>query len=132
MAYTVKAVADIAGISVRTLHHYDAIGLLKPAQKSAAGYRLYTEGASRTVDPLGRPDALCHGKGNGNGRKGHVRRLRSDPVRGGSAAALGAHGCLPGVGAADPKVHEGRLGRHPGRKPGDRAGGRGPDGSQSR
>ena len=44
MAYTVKAVADIAGISVRTLHHYDAIGLLKPAQKSAAGYRLYTEG----------------------------------------------------------------------------------------
>lgn len=42
MAYTVKAVADIAGISVRALHHYDAIGLLKPADLSAAGYRLYS------------------------------------------------------------------------------------------
>lgn len=44
MAYTVKAVADIAGISVRTLHHYDEIGLLKPAKVNASGYRLYTEG----------------------------------------------------------------------------------------
>lgn len=43
MAYTVKAVAELAGISVRTLHHYDEIGLLKPAQTSASGYRLYTE-----------------------------------------------------------------------------------------
>lgn len=43
MAYTVKAVADLAGISVRTLHHYDEIGLLKPAQVTSAGYRLYTE-----------------------------------------------------------------------------------------
>jgi DNA-binding transcriptional MerR regulator len=41
MAYTVKAVADIAGVSVRTLHHYDEIGLLKPAATSGAGYRLY-------------------------------------------------------------------------------------------
>ena len=43
MAYTVKVVADLAGVSIRTLHHYDDIGLLKPAQVSAAGYRLYTE-----------------------------------------------------------------------------------------
>lgn len=43
MRFTVKSVADLAGISIRTLHHYDAIGLLKPAQVSAAGYRLYTE-----------------------------------------------------------------------------------------
>src|SRR5687767_10541048 len=43
MAYTVKAVAQIAGVSVRTLHHYDEIGLLKPASHSAAGYRLYNE-----------------------------------------------------------------------------------------
>lgn len=43
MAFTVKAVADLAGISVRTLHHYDHIGLLRPAQVSASGYRLYTE-----------------------------------------------------------------------------------------
>jgi len=42
MALTVKAVADLAGISVRTLHHYDEIGLLRPASQSAAGYRLYS------------------------------------------------------------------------------------------
>ena len=43
MAYTVQVVASMAGISIRTLHHYDKIGLLKPANKSAAGYRLYSE-----------------------------------------------------------------------------------------
>lgn len=43
MTLTVKAVADLAGISVRTLHHYDEIGLLKPAGQSAAGYRLYSQ-----------------------------------------------------------------------------------------
>lgn len=41
MVYTVKAVADTAGISIRTLHHYDEIGLLRPASLSPAGYRLY-------------------------------------------------------------------------------------------
>ena len=39
--YQVSEVARIAGISVRTLHHYDAIGLLVPASRTAAGYRLY-------------------------------------------------------------------------------------------
>ncbi len=43
MAYTVKTVADIAGVSVRTLHHYDDIGLLKPAGTSRSGYRLYSD-----------------------------------------------------------------------------------------
>lgn len=43
MTHTVKAVAELAGVSVRTLHHYDAIGLLKPAAHSGAGYRLYSE-----------------------------------------------------------------------------------------
>jgi MerR family transcriptional regulator, multidrug-efflux activator len=43
LSYTVKAVADLAGVSVRTLHHYDQIGVLKPASVSASGYRLYTE-----------------------------------------------------------------------------------------
>jgi hypothetical protein len=40
--YTVGAVARLAGVSVRTLHHYDQIGLLTPAGRSAAGYRLYS------------------------------------------------------------------------------------------
>jgi MerR family transcriptional regulator, thiopeptide resistance regulator len=39
--YTVSQIARRTGITVRTLHHYEARGLLTPAQRSAAGYRLY-------------------------------------------------------------------------------------------
>jgi len=41
MAYTVGEVARLAGITNRTLHHYDEIGLLTPSGRSPAGYRLY-------------------------------------------------------------------------------------------
>ncbi|MFF3350775.1 MerR family DNA-binding transcriptional regulator [Streptomyces sp. NPDC002779] len=34
-------VAELAGVSVRTLHHYDAIGLVRPSARTAAGYRAY-------------------------------------------------------------------------------------------
>ena len=43
MSITVKRVAAISGVSVRTLHFYDEIGLLKPARQRANGYRLYEE-----------------------------------------------------------------------------------------
>ncbi|MCD7059938.1 MerR family transcriptional regulator [Pelagibacterium xiamenense] len=39
--HTVKQVAQMAGVSVRTLHHYDAIGLLSPAHVGTNGYRYY-------------------------------------------------------------------------------------------
>ena len=39
--YQVKEVAILSGVSVRALHHYDAIGLLVPGLRTAAGYRLY-------------------------------------------------------------------------------------------
>ena len=39
--YTVKQLSNLAGISVRTLHYYDEIGLLKPASIGANGYRYY-------------------------------------------------------------------------------------------
>jgi DNA-binding transcriptional MerR regulator len=39
--YTVGEVARLAGVSVRTLHHYDAVGLLPPSSRSGAGYRCY-------------------------------------------------------------------------------------------
>lgn len=42
---TVNEVSRMTGCSVRTLHHYDAIGLLKPTQITDAGYRLYDEEA---------------------------------------------------------------------------------------
>lgn len=41
MEYTVKQLADLAGVSTRTLRYYDQIGLLKPAGTTEAGYRLY-------------------------------------------------------------------------------------------
>jgi DNA-binding transcriptional MerR regulator len=41
VAYTIKKLAEMAGVSVRTLHHYDAIGLVSPESRSASGYRLY-------------------------------------------------------------------------------------------
>jgi DNA-binding transcriptional MerR regulator len=41
MDMTVGEIARIAGVSVRTLHHYDAVGLVSPARRSEAGYRLY-------------------------------------------------------------------------------------------
>jgi DNA-binding transcriptional MerR regulator len=43
MAYTVKQVAAMSGVSVRTLHFYDEAGLLKPAYLGANGYRFYDE-----------------------------------------------------------------------------------------
>ena len=42
---TVTDIAKITGVSVRTLHHYDAIGLLKPTEVTEAGYRLYDDAA---------------------------------------------------------------------------------------
>lgn len=41
MSYTVGQVAELAGVTVRTLHHYDRIGLLSPEERSESGYRRY-------------------------------------------------------------------------------------------
>ncbi|WP_229399586.1 MerR family transcriptional regulator [Micromonospora okii] len=43
MAYTVGEVARAAGVTVRTLHHYDEIGLLSPSGRTPAGYRRYDD-----------------------------------------------------------------------------------------
>lgn len=43
--YKIKQLADLVGVSVRTLHHYDAIGLLPPTTENDAGYRLYNDDA---------------------------------------------------------------------------------------
>ena len=42
---TIHEVSKLAGVSVRTLHHYDAIGLLPPTKLTEAGYRLYDDTA---------------------------------------------------------------------------------------
>lgn len=43
--YTVKQLSELAGVSIRTLHYYDEIGLLKPAEVGANGYRYYDDAA---------------------------------------------------------------------------------------
>ena len=43
MSYSVGQVADLAGVTIRTLHYYDGIGLLSPSGRSAAGYRIYED-----------------------------------------------------------------------------------------
>jgi len=49
---TVKEISDLTGISVRTLHYYDEIELLKPTEKSEAGYRLYDDKALETLQQI--------------------------------------------------------------------------------
>ena len=43
MTYRVQEFARLAGVTVRTLHHYDRVGLLVPQHRSESGYRLYTQ-----------------------------------------------------------------------------------------
>ena len=49
---TVKEVSTLTGVSVRTLHHYDEIGLLKPAKITDAGYRLYDDASLRRLHAI--------------------------------------------------------------------------------
>lgn len=49
---TVKQVSELTGISVRTLHYYDEIGLLKPSKTTEAGYRLYDDDALQVLQQI--------------------------------------------------------------------------------
>jgi DNA-binding transcriptional MerR regulator len=49
---TVKQVSDLTGISVRMLHYYDEIGLLKPSVVTEPGYRLYDNEALETIQQI--------------------------------------------------------------------------------
>jgi DNA-binding transcriptional MerR regulator len=70
--YQVKQAAGMSGVSVRTLHHYDAIGLLVPSARTAAGYRLYTG------DDLLRLQQILIGRELGLALE-EIRRLLDDP-----------------------------------------------------
>src|SRR6202047_2586685 len=52
MAYTVKQVATMSSVSVRTLHFYDETGLLKPAYLKDNGYRFYEEPQLLTLQQI--------------------------------------------------------------------------------
>lgn len=49
---TIREVCGATGLTPRTLHHYDAIGLLKPAAVTEAGYRLYDDGALKRLQTI--------------------------------------------------------------------------------
>ena len=49
---TVKKVSQATGVSIRALHHYDAIGLLKPTAVTASGYRLYDDTALERLQSI--------------------------------------------------------------------------------
>jgi DNA-binding transcriptional MerR regulator len=70
--YQVGDVSRIARISVRTLHHYDEIGLLVPGVRTAAGYRLYTD------DDLLRLQQILIGRELGLSLE-NIRRSLDDP-----------------------------------------------------
>src|ERR1700740_2154045 len=52
MAYTVKQVAALSGVSVRTLRFYEETGLLRPAYHGANGYRFYEEPQLLTLQQI--------------------------------------------------------------------------------
>lgn len=52
MAFTVGELSRLTGVTVRALHHYDEIGLVRPSQRSAAGYRLYGDADVRRLQQV--------------------------------------------------------------------------------
>lgn len=52
MMRTVNQVSKLTGISIRALHHYDAIGLLPPTTVTEAGYRLYDDAALKRLETI--------------------------------------------------------------------------------
>jgi MerR family transcriptional regulator, thiopeptide resistance regulator len=94
--YTVGKVADLSGVTIRTLHHYDEIGLLSPGGRSVAGYRIYEDSDLErlqrilfyrelgfTLDEIStivddpRTDALGHLRRQRGLLTGRIDRLRS-------------------------------------------------------
>ena len=51
-SYSVGRVAALSGVTIRTLHHYDEIGLLSPGGRSDAGYRAYEEADLETLQRI--------------------------------------------------------------------------------
>ncbi|WP_343215675.1 MerR family transcriptional regulator [Eubacterium sp. An11] len=49
---SISQVTRLTGISIRTLQYYDEIGLLKPSELTASGYRLYNDEALQTLQQI--------------------------------------------------------------------------------
>src|SRR5579884_715716 len=87
MAFTVGELARLTGVTVRALHHYDEIGLVKPSARSGAGYRLYDDGDVLRLQQvlvfreLGMPlDAIAQAIDEAGDRSELLRRHRDELV----------------------------------------------------
>ena len=94
MKLHIREFAKLTGVSVRTLHYYDEIGLLRPTEKSEAGYRLCDEAAfanegGRGHDALSGP--VLPQRAGGPGDRSEIRR------RGGRILHPGYRGILPEI-----------------------------------
>ena len=83
MGFTVGELARLTGVTVRALHHYDEIGLVRPSARSDAGYRLYDDADVLRLQQvllfreLGMPlDAIADAIDAGGGRGELLRRHR--------------------------------------------------------
>ncbi|VXC02751.1 MerR family transcriptional regulator [Citricoccus sp. K5] len=85
---TVGETASVTGVTVRTLHHYDEIGLVSPAARSSAGYRLYTPA------DLERLQQVVAYRRLGLGLEDIAAAIEEGPVRDGGAHP-GARGARP-------------------------------------
>jgi DNA-binding transcriptional MerR regulator len=89
--WKIGELAAATGLTVRTLHHYDEIGLLTPSERTEAGYRLYGEDdvrrlyEIRALRDLGLPLSEIPAALDGDPRgvlEGHLRRVEQDVERG--------------------------------------------------
>ena len=105
---TVGQVAESFGVTVRTLHHYDAEGLVVPSARTHAGYRLYTDADlarlatvvtyRRLGLPLTEVRALLDGEGSRGGAPAPAARRGRVPA---GRARAARHGHRPSTGGRD-------------------------------
>ena len=76
--YRPKEFATLAGVTVRALHHYDRLGLLKPRQRTSSGYRLYSDGTLPRT-PARCAFCACHLRISQGGRTAWMRAVASFP-----------------------------------------------------
>ena len=95
--YLAHEFAERAGVTVRTLHHYDRLGLLRPAAYTEAGYRLYGETELARLEQivaLARPDRGVYRRQFGDSPQPGESLRRPGQLAGlaSSRAALGSDG----------------------------------------
>ena len=94
MAFTVGELAKLTGVTVRALHHYDELGLVRPSARSDAGYRLYDDADVMRLQQvlvyreLGLPLDADRGGARSRGRSGGGV-ARASRGAGGEARAAG-------------------------------------------